>query len=202
MRLSQGEFDGMSHPVRLAIQRHLELPLMKRAGLDVRDKEVLEIGCGAGYGAELLLEGRPRSYVGVDLMEEQIERARRRHLAGAVFRVADATDLDWIADESRDVIVIFGILHHVPEWRRVVAECRRILRPGGALVVEEPDGRAIRWWDRLVEWGHAPEAYFQLDDLARAIEAEGLRVVRRFDLGIFGVFGVSKSADPTVPSRR
>lgn len=54
MRLSTQEFSAMGHPLRQLLQRYVELPLMRNAGLAVRERDVLEIGCGSGYGAELL----------------------------------------------------------------------------------------------------------------------------------------------------
>jgi ubiquinone/menaquinone biosynthesis C-methylase UbiE len=193
MRLSTKELNAMSHPLRRVMQRRLEMPLMRRAGLQVRGKDFLEIGCGSGYAAELLLRDAPRSYLGVDLMEEQIELAQRRRLPGAEFVVGDATDLGWIPDESKDVIAIFGILHHIPGWRRVIEECRRILRPGGTLVLEEPDGRAITLWDRLLAWGHHPDALFTLDELSRALDSSGFSVEHQLRFAVFGVFGARRS---------
>lgn len=193
MRLSTKEFKAMSHPLRRLLQRRVEFPLMRWAGLAVRDRDVLEIGCGSGYGAELLLRDRPRSYLGVDLMEEQIELAQQRGLPDTEFVVADATDLGWIPDESQDVIAIFGILHHIPGWRKVVDESRRILRPGGTLVVEEPDARALAYWDRFFDWGHPSDTLFTLEQLASSLQAAGLNIDRRLHLGIFGVFGARKA---------
>ena len=63
-------------------------------------------------------------------------------------------------------------------------------------MVEEPDGRAIKWWDSVVHWGHSPEAYFELDDLARALEEAGLHIERHLDLGIFGVLGARRPDEP------
>jgi ubiquinone/menaquinone biosynthesis C-methylase UbiE len=78
-----------------------------------QEGDILEIGCGSGYGAVLLSELRPKSYVGIDLMPEQIALAHQRRLPNAEFMVQDAAQLPF-ADESKDVVVIFGVLHHIP----------------------------------------------------------------------------------------
>jgi len=75
MKLSDTEFRAMNTWWRRWGHQHFELPLFQHLGLDVKDKEVLEIGCGNGYGGYLLNQLQPKSYVGLDVMEEQIEIA-------------------------------------------------------------------------------------------------------------------------------
>ena len=138
MRLSNREFRAMNNPVRRFFQRRVEFPTFRRMGLEAGGKDVLEIGCGSGYGAVLLSSLQPRSYIGIDLMAEQIELARRIELPGAVFHIMDATDLAAFEDASKDLVVIFGILHHIPRWPQVIKEARRVLRTGGEIFLEEP----------------------------------------------------------------
>jgi ubiquinone/menaquinone biosynthesis C-methylase UbiE len=85
MRLSDREFKAMNSGSRRLVQRTVEFPTFKRFGVPVRGKDVLEIGCGTGYGARFLLGMKPKSYVGIDLMPEQISLAQQRHLHGEVF---------------------------------------------------------------------------------------------------------------------
>src|SRR5512134_825296 len=121
MKLSDIEFRAMDSPLRRWGQQYFELPIFQRMGLDVRHKDVLEIGCGNGHGAYLLNQGSPRSYVGLDVMEEQIAKARQRYPTYC-FLVQDAADLSQFGEASQDVVIIFGVLHHIPEWRRVIDE--------------------------------------------------------------------------------
>jgi SAM-dependent methyltransferase len=76
----------------------------------------LEIGCGSGYGAALLLTLNPRSYTGIDLMPEQIALAQQRQLPKARFLLQDASDLAPFADASQDTVVIFGVLRGTAKW--------------------------------------------------------------------------------------
>ena len=135
-----------SGPRRL-LQRWYEFPILRRMGVTFTRKDVLEIGCGSGYAAQLILLEGPKSYVGVDVMPEQLALARRRGLSAAEFRLEDATHLASVPTASIDLVAVFGILHHIPEWRRAVAECRRVLRPGGEVYLEEPDGGAVGWFE-------------------------------------------------------
>jgi len=173
MELSKREFNGMNHPLRLFCQRKIEYPLFLQLGCDITDKVVLEIGCGSGYGAALLLEKSPRSYTGIDLMPEQIDLALKRKLKEARFTVHDAADLSFLADQSVDVIVDFGILHHIPEWQKVLKECNRVLKAGGEFYIEEPDIRTIDLWDKLFHWGHPGDAIFSFKSFEKAIISTG-----------------------------
>src|SRR5205807_2583560 len=83
---------------------------------------------------------RPRSIDAFDLDEEQVARARARlgRLSGAELRLW-AGDAERIAaeDGSYDAVFEFTIFHHVPDWRRAIAEVHRVLRPGGLFLFEE-----------------------------------------------------------------
>ncbi|MBN1963146.1 MAG: class I SAM-dependent methyltransferase [Anaerolineae bacterium] len=177
MRLSDREFKGMNNAFRSFIQRRVEFPLFQGMGLTQRGLDMLEIGCGSGYGATLLARLEPTSYTGIDLMPEQIALALKRNLPGAVFRVQDATDLSDIPDASKDVVVVFGVLHHIPPWRAVLDEVYRVLRPGGRLFIEEPDGGAITFFDCLFHWGHP--GGFRLKEFEAYLEAIGFTICQR-----------------------
>lgn len=103
---------------------------------------LLEVGCGAGTDLAYL-GGRFRYVVGVDLAE-----AGARLAGGAVDHwrvrgatlVADGEALPF-ADEGFDLVYSFGVLHHTDDPARAVREIRRVLRPGGRVVV----GLYHRW---------------------------------------------------------
>lgn len=191
MRLSNIEFKAMNNAARRALQRTVEFPLFKRMGLTGQECAILEIGCGSGYGGVLLGKLRPKSYVGIDLMPEQIALAHQRRLPNAEFMVQDAAQLRF-TDESKDVVVIFGVLHHIPVWRKVVSEIYRVLRPGGRFFVEEPDGAVVAKFDRVFAWGHAPDALFLLSDFERFLQATGFALLgQRYMMG-FGWYHARK----------
>jgi ubiquinone/menaquinone biosynthesis C-methylase UbiE len=94
---------------------------------------VLDVGCGTGWlaaGLPRALPGLPM--IGVDLSRGMLERARA---AGAwpLLR-ADAQRLP-LATASVDLIVTRGVLHHLPNVPAALTEWRRVLRPGGAVVI-------------------------------------------------------------------
>lgn len=112
------------------VERLLGRPL--RAG-----ERVLDAGCGTGYLAAGLHRARPDvTVVGADLSEGMLDRARA---AGADPLVqADAGRLPF-GDGAFDLVVARGVLHHLPDVAGALREWRRVLRPGGAVVlVSEP----------------------------------------------------------------
>jgi ubiquinone/menaquinone biosynthesis C-methylase UbiE len=178
----------MNNPLRRFAQRRFEFPAFLRMGLEAGGRDVLEIGCGSGYGAVLLSSLHPRSYVGIDLMPEQIELARRIDLDGAEFHVMDASDLTAFEDASVDLVVIFGALHHIPRWREAIKEIRRVLRHGGEIFLEEPSESLIRPWDRLFKWAHPSDAQFGLSVLELELEYAGFDVDQRRNRHLFGYY--------------
>ena len=193
MRLSKIEFIAMNNPFRRFIQKHVEFQNFRKMGLAVTGKDLLEVGCGSGYGAALLSRLGPRSYAGIDLMPEQIALAKKRNLAGYEFMEMDAADMKVFRDSSKDEIVVFGILHHIPAWRRVLGECRRVLKPGGSLFIEEPDGNIVRKFDSFMRWEHPEDALFTLAELEKGIVDCGFSIKSKKKMIGFGIYCAQKT---------
>ncbi len=172
MKLSTPEFRAMQSLPRRLGQRYFEMPMFKRMGLDLQNKDVLEIGCGSGYGAHLLSVLHPKSYIGLDVMEEQIALAKK-HYPQFQFITQGAEDLSQFANSSKDVVIIFGVLHHIPDWRKAIDEIVRVLKPGGSLFLEEPRGVDIKVFDAFFRWGH-PDTDFGLNALDAHLTQRGL----------------------------
>ena len=177
MKLSTPEFRAMQSLPRKLGQRFFEMPIFRRMGLDLQNKDILEIGCGSGYGACLLNQLEPKSYIGLDVMEEQIKLAQTKY-PQFEFLLQDAADLSQFASASKDVIIIFGVLHHIPDWRKAIDEIVRVLKPGGSLFLEEPRGVDIKAFDFLFRWGH-PDTDFGLKVLDEHLAKRGLTIVRK-----------------------
>lgn len=193
MRLIDAEFHAMNSPTRRMLHRWVEFPLLKLLGVKVRGQDVLEIGCGTSFGAKLLMQLEPSSYVGIDLMPEMIELARRQpDLAGAEFLVMDAADMSTFPDGSKDLIIVFDMLHHVPKWRDVLRECHRVLKDGGRMFLEEVDSTAVRVWDALFHWDHPKAALFKRKELEGHLRAVGFDIRRRLPLLPFRLYCLQK----------
>ena len=178
MKLSDIEFRAMNTWWRRWGHKYFEFPMFQRLGLDVKDKDLLEIGCGNGYGGYLLNQLRPKSYIGLDVMEEQIEIARRKYPQNN-YIVQDATDLSQFADASKDVVIIFGVLHHIPEWRKVIDKIARVLKPNGNLFLEEPRGLDVKFFDFFLRWGH-PNTDFGLKAMEEYLKSRGFKFQKQW----------------------
>ncbi len=97
------------------------------------DRDVLEIACGTGPGLGAL-KAAARSLVAGDISDEILSRARAHYGSRIDIRVMDALSLPF-ADASLDVVIIFEALYYVPDAQRFVAECSRVLRPDGVVLV-------------------------------------------------------------------
>ena len=191
----------MNNPVRAAIQRHYEGPLLERLGGKVPGARVLEIGCGRGVGTEIILQRFAAARVDAfDLDPNMVALARRRlepFGERVSVQVGDAEAIP-AAPAIYDAVFDFGIVHHVPDWRRAVAEVARVLRPGGRFFFEEVTRHALRRWSARHFLEHPLGDRFMGDEFVRALGYEGLRVEDRWVERVFGdfVIGVAERVRP------
>jgi SAM-dependent methyltransferase len=99
-------------------------------------RDVLEAGCGEGYGADLIADVAQR-VVAVDYDHTTVAHVRTRYPRVEV-RHGNLADLP-LPDESVDVVVNFQVIEHLWDQAQFVAECFRVLRPSGLLMVSTPN---------------------------------------------------------------
>lgn len=99
-------------------------------------RDVLEAGCGEGYGADLLA-GVARTVVGLDYDEATVAHVRARYPRVDV-RHGNLAELP-LADASVDVVVNFQVIEHLWDQAQFVAECARVLKPSGVLLISTPN---------------------------------------------------------------
>lgn len=104
---------------------------------------VLDVGCGMGHWDQSLAEFLPSDVkiVGIDREEQWIETALQRTKNSKInytYQVASAEEIPF-DDASFDMVTCQTLLIHVPKPDRVLAEMYRVLKPGGLLVVAEPN---------------------------------------------------------------
>ncbi|KUH69433.1 SAM-dependent methyltransferase [Mycolicibacterium novocastrense] len=100
------------------------------------DRDVLEAGCGEGYGANLIADVA-RCVIGLDYDESTVAHVRARY-PRVDMRHGNLAELP-LADGSVDVVVNFQVIEHLWDQGQFVRECLRVLRPGGCLLMSTPN---------------------------------------------------------------
>ncbi|WP_020665008.1 class I SAM-dependent methyltransferase [Amycolatopsis benzoatilytica] len=101
---------------------------------DVKDRRILDAGCGAGpLSAQLRDRGAVVS--GFDFSATMVDLARKRLGADADLRIADLSQPLPYQDQSFDDVIAALVLHYLEDWAAPLAELHRVLRPGGRLVL-------------------------------------------------------------------
>ena len=108
-------------------------PVMLRLCGDVAGKRMLDLGCGEGRFCRMMGE-RGADCVGIDITHEMAMTARGRDRSANGYLMSDAARLPF-APASFDLVVSYVTLVDIPDYRAAIAECARVLRPGGSLVV-------------------------------------------------------------------
>jgi SAM-dependent methyltransferase len=183
------DIDFRAHPVRgpfnafffgLAggLLDHLLQPHKRRLLADLPDT-VVELGSGVGANLRYLAPGSTLIAIEPNpAMHRRLRRAAGRRGVRVDLRAAPAERTD-LADASTDVVVSSLVLCTVRDVDRVLAEVRRVLRPGGRFLflehVAAPEGTALRRLQRRVRapWGWCFEGCSCERDLAAAIRSAG-----------------------------
>ena len=163
-------------------------------------QRILDFGCGPGtISVGLAKAVDPGELHGVDMEVSQIELARSVAKVGghdnATFHVGDVTDLRF-EDNFFDVAHCHNVLMHVPDTAAVLAEVKRVLKPGGIIACREmitassfthPDFGVIRRaWNMFEDLLAADDAHPQMgkDMKAHIIDAgfTNVRMTASFDI--------------------
>ena len=135
---------------------HIKPRLHKRIGREFRlARRVLDLGCGSCDLVKYLAETYCQEVTGVDISSESFPSGRHTR-GGARFHCLkrDAVRLSCVDDKSVDAVVTMWALHEMKQPEAILAETRRVLRPGGVmLIVDFPrDSLAQKLWDEGYYW--------------------------------------------------
>ena len=104
----------------------------------VQGKNVLDIACGEGYGSNLLAE-TAEMVKGVDIDESTITKAKNKYGRKNLSFVTGSVEKIPFDASSFDVVTSFETLEHISAHDTMLTEIKRVLRPGGVLLISTPD---------------------------------------------------------------
>lgn len=107
----------------------------------VKDKKVLDIACGEGYGSNLFKLAGATDVFGADNDQDIIDQAKIKY-RDVLFSVEEATHTSY-SDNYFDVIFSFETWHYLKNYDKFIVEVNRILKPGGHFIFSVPNSKVI-----------------------------------------------------------
>jgi len=197
MKLNWAERWVVNNPLRV-LQQRVEIQWLKGEMPLKPGSSALEIGCGRGAAAGILLKEFPLArLIAMDLDIGMVRKAKAHLPALAqrdgqqqrIFLLAGDVTFIPIKAGSVDAVFGFGVLHHVVDWRSVLREIARVLKPGGVYFFEElyPGLYQNRITRHILL--HPREDRFTGTELREALAAAGLALAQARELKKLGILG-------------
>lgn len=149
--------------------------------------DLLDAGCGTGAMLGLFKRDYPdRNYTGVDLSEKMIEAAKSKHMEGIRFVAGDCENLPF-PECSFDVVTCSMSFHHYPDSEQFFMSLKRVLRPGGRLVLRDMASKSslVMWFINHIEIPlvnkilHKGDVHvYSRNDIQRLCDVSGLKLER------------------------
>jgi SAM-dependent methyltransferase len=157
----------------------------KFASRYARGKSVLDIACGVGYSAPILVGGGAISYDGVDINEELTAYANQ-HFGTTAIRYHTGDIRTFGIGSQYDLITCFETIEHVQDYKSALMNLHRLLKDGGLLLISSPNRKITSpgchsLSDEPANKFHTQE--FIPEELLSALRDAG------FSAGASGVFG-------------
>lgn len=163
---------------------------------ELRGKNILEIGCGHGYGARAINKYfSPNRIVATDLDPRMIKSAKKTsNDPTIVFEIADAARLPF-KNNSFDAAFVFGALHHIPapDWQTSIKELSRVLTSKGLVFIYDNSretfktlfgskvlGRIYRSFNT-----HPYNSMYTVSEFKKYLKIAGFRILKEADAGKF-----------------
>ncbi len=104
----------------------------------VKNKKVLDIACGDGYGSNLLAKNAAH-VTGVDINNDVVKLATGKYQKQNLEFFTGTVEKIPAADKQFEVVVSFETLEHIADHKKMMDEIKRVLQPGGLLIISTPD---------------------------------------------------------------
>jgi ubiquinone/menaquinone biosynthesis C-methylase UbiE len=154
----------------------------------VKNKEVLDIACGSGYGSRILKDNGAIRVIGIDISQNVIDYARNKYNTNKLdFIKGDITNIDF-PNNFFDIVVSFETIEHLKNYREALLEIKRVLKENGLLIISSPN-RRLTSLDKSIN--KAPDNEYHYVEFLK--EEFTSLLSRYFEIiGLFGQRSISK----------
>ncbi len=122
---------------RKLLQEHLER--YKFVEKFIKDKIVVDLGCGTGYGCAFMADKGAKKVYGIDISLEAILFTKKNYSNKKTsFYVRDAA-VTKLPKYTADTLVSFELIEHCRDYKKVLGEVKRILKPNGTFILSTPN---------------------------------------------------------------
>ncbi len=119
------------------VSEHLER--YKLAERYCKDKTVIDLGCGTGYGSKLIANKGAIKVYSFDIDPNAINYAKNNYPDDKVIYTTSNADNTKLPDNFADIVLNFEVIEHLKNPEKLIAEIYRILKPGGVCIISTPN---------------------------------------------------------------
>jgi SAM-dependent methyltransferase len=104
-----------------------------------KDRVIVDLGCGSGYGSKILADKRVKKIYALDIDQEAINYAKKNYFHTNIKYICSAVENTRLPKRCADVVVCFETIEHLVNPEKLMTEIKRILKPSGILIISTPN---------------------------------------------------------------
>jgi len=114
----------------------------------VKNKKVLDLACGEGYGVEIISKSA-KSVIGIEIDKKTTMHAKKKYRAKNIkFITSSITEIPIPGKHLFDVIVCFEAIEHIKEQKKILQEVKRLIKKNGLFIISTPNKKVYRYEEK------------------------------------------------------
>ena len=130
-----GEYSKMRES-NLNANELIEIPTIKKMLPDLKDKRILDIGCGAGGMSRFFSKHGAKYVLGIDISKNMINQAKSQYSKNIEYKIMQMEELDTL-NQKFDLIFSSLAFHYVKNFKKLIKDCSNLLSPNGILLFSQ-----------------------------------------------------------------